>query len=819
MENRGARSGARERRQREAEEARLRDAGWPQHDTPSRASYGAPPRDPPPARSWDDSDEIVRSMPPTRRLSSRAWDRRAGQIDATHDAWYAPYEHPRRSAPPLAPTGPLPSVPRYRRTRRGVRGWMRRRWRSGPLGRAIIVASLVAMIFVACAPATFLARGASAALDGYHRLIAAQDLLTSDGLTALTSDSDRASLQQDLVVAHADFSQVQQTLDATGPLENAPPLDNMARLTRMAVDLTGAGETLLAVAGPALTPILANPFGKSDAPLSAATLAQATAGLQQADRQMSEAAALAPTITTAGLPASLAQKLPSLLEKIAQAAQVVHLFAGVIGDAPALLGLGAPATYLLLAMDRTELRTGGGFIGNYGLVTIGDARLQSATLHDTYTLDAAYFARTGQEPPATYPWWPYHGASAIYGWGVRDSNLAPDFPTNAANALQIYDTVQSNLAIGTGHPVAGVIGITSVVMAQIIAASGGSLRLPEYPTHVITPQNLDDTIHCFQLGACGDEQPILQKTDPPSTDRKRFTAFLGQALIDRVRHLPTDQIKTFMKLILQDVGSKDVQIFVTKPSAETALLHANLGAGMATGTVDTLFVTDTNIGGNKANSYVTQSEEDLVTLLPDGSALHRLVIHTVYQRQGPLYEGLTGQTSYWDYRRVYLPATARLLGTAGFAGGADPHALNFTTTSDTAGHSMAGAALTLGDGSATGACQPMPGAPSELWKCAPQPRDIYIYWIVPHAWSMVNDHLSYALTVQRQAGSTVTLRVLVDTHLVHGAMPALSTATIVRSYDTPSDLSPTGYSGQPGPAWTALGEHAGHHLQRAACPG
>jgi len=404
----------------------------------------------------------------------------------------------------------------------------------------------------------------------------------------------------------------------------------------------------------------------------------------------------------------------------------------------------------------------------------------------------------------TYPWWPYRYGSAIYGWGLRDSNLSPDFPTNARAALRILNAVQGDPQLRDPYPVRGVIAITSVVMGQIIAITGGSLRLPEYPDHVITPANLDDTIHCFQLGACRDETPFTRPGMAQSADRKHFTAILGQALVDRVRHLPGSQLKAFMKQVFQDLSTKDIQLYFTDARAESVLQDARLGGGIAPGSGDTFFVTDTNIGGNKANAYVTQREADLVTLLPDGSALHRLLIRTIYQRRGPLYEGSTGQTSYWEYRRLYFPAHARYLGSAGVAGGSGRHKLNATTASDTAGYAMTGAALSIDDGSQLNQCQPLPGAPAtQLWNCAPQVRDEFFYWITPRAWQKGPDgKIHYTLLVQRQAGSMVMLSVRLDARAIAGRMPLL--ADIVQDYDIPSAASPNGYAGQTTAAWTAL---------------
>lgn len=809
-ERRLAQEDERRWRARAAQDARLRAAEWlatddwedPEDRPGPSSSYPSVPD------AWRDASRV-----PTRRNAS-AWEYRARQIAARHTTEVpVAFDIPSKTAAlPPRPPQPPPSLPRPRRKRRQsrLRRWLVARWQAGPASRAILLAVLTALLFVCCAPGIVLVRTGLAASDGYQHLMKINALIAQEGVAALINPANQTFLQSQLAAAHADFVTLDQTLSHGRPLvQLSGGGRNIARLARLAVDLTSAGQALLAVVNSTLAPLLSNPFANhAGAALSAATLAQAHAQLATAQAQLNEAASIAPTITGEGLPSSLGPggKLGPLLAQVGNAARISQYFGVMLDDAPSLLGVGTPATYLLLAMDRSELRTGGGFIGNYGILTVTGAHLQQTQMQDTYVLDAAYFARYHQEPPPAYPWWPYRYASTTYGWGMRDSNLSPDFPTNARAALHVVMAMQSDPQLRDPFPLVGTVAITSVVMAQIIAVGGGSLKLPEFPTHIITPQNLDDTIHCFQLGACRNEVPVLQSTDGTSTDRKRFTAFLGQTLVDRVRHFNGAQLKALMKLVFGDIASKDIQIYFTEPRAEAALVAARLGSDVPAQASDALFVTDTNIGGNKANAYVTQQEEDLVTLLPDGSALHHLLIHTSYRRQGPLYEGSTGQTSYWDYRRVYYPATATLLGAVGFANGSGRHELNETTTSDVSGRKMLGAALTIDDGSNLGECKPLPGGSIwQPWNCAAQPRDTYLYWVTPHAWSWQQGQAVYHLLVQRQAGSTVTLQVRIDASQLHVRLPApLDARRIVQSYDLLSAQSPTGFAGQPNGVWSAF---------------
>ncbi len=118
---------------------------------------------------------------------------------------------------------------------------------------------------------------------------------------------------------------------------------------------------------------------------------------------------------------------------------------------PALLGVGTPTNYLLEVMDSTELRPGGGFIGNYGFLTLHGGRLGALQVQDVDLLDAPYKYGSKRIPvPSVYHWF----AQLIDHWAFRDSNLDADFPTAARYGEQLYAQE------GGATPVQGVVAIT-----------------------------------------------------------------------------------------------------------------------------------------------------------------------------------------------------------------------------------------------------------------------------------------------------------------------------------------------------------------------
>src|SRR5262249_28511821 len=128
--------------------------------------------------------------------------------------------------------------------------------------------------------------------------------------------------------------------------------------------------------------------------------------------------------------------------------------------APALLGVNAPTRLLVELMDRGETRATGGYIGNYGGMTIQQGKLAPFSLTDVYTLDIPYAVQQGwPNAPAPYTWWPFHG------FGLRDSNLSPSFPTSAQMGID-------QLAKEGGPPVQGVVALNALVIARALAVIG-----------------------------------------------------------------------------------------------------------------------------------------------------------------------------------------------------------------------------------------------------------------------------------------------------------------------------------------------------------
>ncbi len=380
----------------------------------------------------------------------------------------------------------------------------------------------------------------------------------------------------------------------------------------------------------------------------------------------------------------------------------------VLPLAPVLLGIGTRANYFVEVLDSTELRPGGGFIGNYGTLTLSGGLLTDAHITDTDLLDHPFAASgLGIPFPPAYSWFDI----AKGNWGVRDSNLDADFPTAARAAEANY--VQE----GGDVPLQGVLAITPTFIQRALVITG-PIAVPEYH-ETINAQNLVERIHYYQLGPGAHGRDDVAAPDGYSSLRKHFTALLAEHFLARIRQIAPAHISQFARLLADAVQTKDLQLYFNEPTVETLLHNARLDASIQTAPGDDLFVVDANIGANKANSLINTTLTDEVALDPSGDALHHTTLRYAWTTQGQIY----GPPLYRDYARVYVPTGSVLQSQDGW---------EQRGTSNAFGHEVWAGFFTLQYG---------------------ETRTITLDWRVPHAATYDGHSWHYQETLQRQAGT------------------------------------------------------------------
>ena len=501
----------------------------------------------------------------------------------------------------------------------------------------------------------------SLAQAGAQNLQNAEKLLK--GVTQGSFDSvSITQAHQDFSTALTDFSQLKSSLEQLPGIASSIPkygslLASARRIVPLTIEVSQAGvigTDALNIVVPHLHEILSSTG-------TGLTMQDITTITQDVD----QVRALLGTATT-----QINQLQPSDLQIDPRIAHAVATFRaelptiqtslqsirGVLGVAPTLLGIGKPASYLIEQLDSTELRPGGGFIGGYGIATFSGGHLQSIHMQDTYLLDIPYSSSGHVIPfPANDGWF-----SLAPSWSLRDSNLEPDFPTDARYAEQIYHTEGGTAALQ------GVIAITPTFIQNALTITG-PIYVSQY-NETITAQNLINKIHFYQL------KEDLKGGDNPSPDglsslRKHFTAVLFEDFFARVRQIASADMAKFQTLLVSSLHTKDVQVYVNAGPAEQILQSAQVASSVQAPASDTLMVVDANIVSNKSNYFITYTMNDQVTIDASGNAIH----HTTLTYNWPPnpesvqnnYGGIT--TVYLDYLRVYAPKGSVLQAQSGWS--------------------------------------------------------------------------------------------------------------------------------------------------------
>lgn len=558
--------------------------------------------------------------------------------------------------------------------------------------RVVAVLAVVSLLIGFCATQTVLGAvdALAAARDAKVQVALLQDTLKAgDTLQAPTL----TYMQTRMHLLENDLSRIQRGVPLEPVLGFTPGASGVIHALRMGLAFTRAGEagigagliliprlkgalsslsdtTVLPGANVSTTPTPAptpTPAagGATKPPPSALTqgdIDQATADINLAGVYVQEALAERQRVSDGdlqrvGLGSFLKtlHKLDAVTPKLPQYLSSVHT---IMTALPALLGLSSPAHYLLFSMDSDELRATGGFLGNFGVLTVAGGKLTGGVkLGDTKLFDckAATIGDCGFEAvPKEYRW--FTTSEGVF--SLRDSNLNPDFPTSARLAEKLYTDE------GGTEKIDGVIMITPQVFQQIMQVTG-PLTIPGF-AKTIDATNLQDVLHAVHL-ANGAPIEGVTAYELGTTGRKTLDTLLGPALLHAVGALTPSQQSDVFKRLFHALTVHDMLVYINNPGVQGLLALQHLDGAVATPPQgDSLYVVDTNIGGNYANADVTQKIADTITLDAKGTASHDLtitytypVVKHLYTRQLILQYIAQGRSlDYQDVMRVIVPASA-----------------------------------------------------------------------------------------------------------------------------------------------------------------
>ncbi len=296
---------------------------------------------------------------------------------------------------------------------------------------------------------------------------------------------------------------------------------------------------------------------------------------------------------------------------------------------------GQTHTILVLLQNNYELRPGGGFLGQYGILKVQDGKITSFTFEDANLLDQRIVAKV--TPP-----WPLTRYSQIKKWKFRDSNWSPDFPTNASKAEYFY-----RLSGGRAQ-FDGVVAVNADVLNHIIGVVG-PITIPGFGTY--TAENAAiDLEEDVERAYLGDDVPAELKQN-----RKNVMKTISAEIVKRIGSI--GDIQKLANLGLEELRDKNIQL-----SFKDTALQTKVAAVHWDGTVskdwdkDYLMIVDANLGALKTDYYIKRSLEYTVDFT--GEKPKATVLYT-YDHTATHGDWRT--SDYHTYTRVLAPSGSKYI--------------------------------------------------------------------------------------------------------------------------------------------------------------
>lgn len=352
-------------------------------------------------------------------------------------------------------------------------------------------------------------------------------------------------------------------------------------------------------------------------------------------------------IESRGLVGPVASALAPFDARLAEAQEAIHTLSIASGLLPEVAGLGEERTHLLLFLNNTELRPGGGFIGTFGILKTLDGDVVELETRDSYALDNPAAASVTESAPA-----PLARYNATTHWFFRDANWSPDFAASAANAVRLYNQeanalfAETRAALGI-EPEAfdGVIGMTPTFLKSLMGLTGPIT----VGGQTFTADNVTDKLeYQVEVGYAGQGIPEAQ--------RKEVVADLMNAIKSYVFSLPLSEWSQLADIASAAFAEKQVAFLSTDEATQAVVERVGWGGVVSPGEGDAQMLVDANLASLKTDPKVSRAVRYELFRNSSGQYVGRTTVR--YTHTG----GFDWKTTrYRTYARLYVPAGSELI--------------------------------------------------------------------------------------------------------------------------------------------------------------
>lgn len=311
----------------------------------------------------------------------------------------------------------------------------------------------------------------------------------------------------------------------------------------------------------------------------------------------------------------------------------------VITFLPEILGLEERVRYLVLFQNPDELRSSGGWISSYALISFEGGQIRELKVDDIYNLDGDLTnANISHPAPVSM-----RDALEIDEITHSLSNWSPDLQSVTSLNEQLLNKIDP------GAKLDGTITIDTEVLKSLLSVWGEIIIPGE--SQPITAENLDEKI--FNMH---------KQFQPGESLKSPFLANLSNTILQKVLTAKISEIGNIGTVFLDSLESKNITIYLKNREAYEYLSQNRWSGTVHDSYKSAPFTVEWNWGANKVNSKIERSITHNIDILSEEGieytynlALRNTATTKVY----PLGD-------YTNYLRVYIPENAEIRSVTGF---------------------------------------------------------------------------------------------------------------------------------------------------------
>lgn len=323
----------------------------------------------------------------------------------------------------------------------------------------------------------------------------------------------------------------------------------------------------------------------------------------------------------------------------------------ILGQVSWLLGKDKVRNYLVIFQNDGELRPSGGFWTAYTTLKVDKGKIIPGVSSNIYDLDDKLSSVT----PAPRIIKSYH-INVPY-LNLRDSNLSPDFPTDAQIFLDGYYK-----AMGKKTQFDAVIALDTQVLVDLVKVLGKlDTRVGTFTSDPDPRCNGCPKIIYDLEWIAGRPRNYIEN------DRKGFLGPLMQSLLANAMGSEKNKIGPLAQAFFNNINRKHILFYFTTPEIQQAALKANIAGNIVQtdNNTDYFHLNDTNFASAKSNIFITQKiNHDLS--VKDSSIEHKITIAYTNPAKASncnLEKGdlCLNAATYRNLFRFYVPVGSQLI--------------------------------------------------------------------------------------------------------------------------------------------------------------